>query len=127
MDMRTTRRKVLPQPERTAALTAIAVAKLRHKYVGIRPRKRRGADTKTAGVVVPDGSNVGSGLAQALRYSSAAWPENNSWELFGSDEFAEFPADGTCDEAGDGYFGDPCVYGEFGTVDEPGWMGGYPG
>ena len=113
-------RKVLPQPERTAALTAIATAMRKRKHVGIRPKKERGPETKTAGILVPTGSNAGTGLSHAIRKAGAAWPESNSWEVFGADSFEEFPNESYCEDAmGDGCFGDPWVCGEFGTVDEP--------
>jgi len=118
-------RKTLAQPERMTALTAIATAKLKRKHVGLRPKKEREAENKTAGILVCPGSNPGSGLSQALRRAGAAWPGDNSWEVFGSDDFGEFPNESSCSDAmGDGCFGDPYVYGEFTTEDEPGWTDG---
>ncbi len=127
MIIKATPHKVLAPSERTAALAAIATANRKHRHVGIRTKKKREPDTETEGIVVPVGSNSGAGLGEALRKASAAWPDDNSWEVFGSDDFAEFPDDDSCDDTlGDGCFDDPYVYGEFGTIDEPGWMGGYP-
>lgn len=126
MDSKTARPKTLAPQERTAALAAVATAKRKHRYVGVHPKHYQQPEGKIAGVLVPSGSDSGTALSRALWKASEAWPAENSWQILGCDDFSEFPDDGSCDELGDGYFGDPSVYGEFGTLDEPGWMGGYP-
>lgn len=124
--------KIVPEPERMAAITAIATAKLKHNHVGIRPKKKRGSDTRTTGMLVPPQSDAGTGLDEALGRAGQAWPDDNSWEVFGSDGFGDFPEDDfsgdnfSFDAEGDGWFDDPYVYGEFATIDEPGYEGGYP-
>ena len=113
-------RKVLRQPERMAALTAIATAKSKRKHVGIRPKKEREPEKKTAGILVPPERNPGAGLHEALRRAGAAWPEGNTWEVFGADDFEQFPNQSSCSDAfGDGCFDAPYVFGEFDTADEP--------
>ena len=123
----TAKRKLLTDSQRAIALTAIAMAKRKHKHVGIRPKKEREHENRTAGILVPQGSNPGTGLDSALADAGQAWPDDNSWEVFGADDFEDFPDDNSCDDlSGDAYFDDTLVYGEFETMDEPGWMGGYP-
>jgi hypothetical protein len=120
-----------------AAITAIATAKLKHKHVGIRPRKERGLNTRTIGMLVPPQSDAATGFNEALGRAGQAWPDDNAWEVFGSDGFGDFPDkdffgdnfsdDDPCDNMiGDGWFDHPCVYGEFATVAESGYEGGYP-
>ncbi len=124
--MRTTTaaRKALSDPERIAALAAITTAKLKHKYVGLRPKRERTHDKRTAGILVPRESNSGTGLDEALDKASQSWPDDNSWEIFGADALVDFPDEDFCDELADGCFDAPYVYGEFMTTDQPGWMGG---
>lgn len=118
------RRKTISAPERIAALAAITTARLQHKHAGIRPKRERNLDTRTAGVLVPPGSSPGTGLDEALDKAWQSWPDDNSWEVFGADALVDFPDDDFCDELADGCFDAPYVYGEFTTTDEPGWIGG---
>ncbi len=120
--------KLVREPERAVALAAIATARLKHKHVGIRPKKERGSRRRTAGILVPPGSNPGTGLDEALGKAGQTWPDYNSWEVFGANDFGDFSDDSSCDDTlGDGWFDGPEVYGEFATLDdEPGWLGGYP-
>ncbi len=132
MTTNTALRKVVPDAERAVALIAIATAKSKHKHVGIRPKKERPADKRTSGILVPPGSHAGIGLDEAIGNAGDTWPDDNSWDIFGSDDFGSFPDDGSWDDGscdntlGDGYFEDPYIYGEFSTFDDPGWLGGYP-
>lgn len=118
------RRKTIPAPERIAALAAITTARLEHKHVGVRPKRERNLDKRTAGIRVPPESNPGTGLDEALDKASQSWPDDNSWEVFGADALVDFPDDEFCDELADGCFDAPCVCGEFTTTDEPGWAAG---
>ncbi len=124
--------KILPEPERIAAITAIATAKLKHKHVGIRPNKERGLDSRTTGMLVPPQSDASTGFEEAFARAGQAWPDDKSWDVFGSDAFADFSGDSFADDdpcdtiTGDGWFDHPYVYGEFATIAEPGYEGGYP-
>jgi len=127
MGSKTVHRKTVANAERAVALAAIATAKLKHKHVGICPTSEQQTERKTAGIRVAPGGGPGTGLDRAVVEAGEAWPDNNSWAVFGADGFEDFPDDGSCGEViGDGVFEDPCLYGEFGTVDEPGFLGGYP-
>ena len=122
MSVATTKR--IPQPQRAVALAALATAQRQHEHTAIRPKRARGQDRRSEAVEVPRGTMLGKHFDSAMDSAGAAWPNDDNWEVIGSDDYAD-PCDN--DElAGDdtSMFDDPTVYGEFDSMpnpDLPGW------
>ena len=101
--------------ERTAALAAIATArKARQPHIAIRPQRIRPTDEQSEGVALRDG-HAGQALDRAVSDATAAWPDDDDWEVFGASDITD------CQEQsllGDECFLNPTPYGEFSVEDQ---------